>query len=99
MEIKEISVVEAKELILENKKNSHFVILDVRTAEEFVEEHLSGAVNIDIHDDNFAEKIDKLDWTKTYLVHCKSGGRSRAAVELMLEMGFSKVYNVKGWMF
>ncbi len=99
MDLVEISVVEAKEMIVRNKKNADFVILDVRTPEEFAEEHLSGAVNIDIHEDDFPEKIDKLDRKKTYLVHCKSGGRSRAAVELMLEMGFSKVYNVRGWMF
>ncbi len=99
MEVIEISVAEAKEMIARNKKNADFVILDVRTPEEFVVEHLSGAMNIDIHDDDFPEKIGKLDRTKTYLVHCRSGNRSRAAVELMLEMGFRDVYNVKGWMF
>ena len=99
MEIKEISVAEAKEMIAKNKENKHFLILDVRTPEEFAEEHLPNAVNIDIHEDDFQEKIDRLDRTKTYLVHCKSGGRSKAAVELMLEMRFTRVYNVKGWMF
>lgn len=99
MEIVEINVVEAKEMIASNKNNANFVILDVRTPEEFVVEHLSGAVNIDIHDDDFPEKIGRLDRTKTYLVHCRSGNRSRAAVELMGEMGFTHVYNVKGWMF
>jgi len=99
MDIVEISVAEAKEIIARNKKNAHFVILDVRTAEEFAEGHLPGAVNIDIHAEDFPEKIETLDRIKTYLVHCKSGGRSRAAVELMLEMGFTNVYNVRGWMF
>ncbi len=99
MEVVEINVAEAKKLIVENKDNVGFMILDVRTPEEFVKEHLQNAVNIDIHDEDFPEKIGKLDRTKTYLVHCRSGNRSRAAVELMVEMGFAKGYNVRGWMF
>lgn len=99
MNLVEISVAEAKEIITRNRKDANFAILDVRTPEEFADEHLPGAVNIDIHEEDFPERIRKLDRTRTYLVHCKSGGRSRAAVELMVEMGFTRVYNVSGWMF
>ena len=97
--MKELAVAEAKELIRKNHNNPRFVILDVRTPEEFAEEHLPGALNIDIYADDFEERIRKLDLHKTYLVHCKSGGRSRAAVELMLERGFTDVTNVVGWIF
>lgn len=97
--MKELAAVEAKELIQKNRNNPQFVILDVRTPEEFKEEHLPRAVNIDIYADDFEEKISQLDHTKTYLVHCKSGSRSRAAVELMVDLGFMDVTNVVGWMF
>ncbi|MBI2102772.1 rhodanese-like domain-containing protein [Candidatus Woesearchaeota archaeon] len=96
MEIDEICAEEAKDRI---KNNRNIVILDVRTPEEFEEEHLPHAVNINIYADDFEERISRLERTKTYLVHCKSGGRSRAAVELMLELGFTDVTNVVGWMF
>ncbi len=99
MEVVEIDVVEAKRIILGNKENFNFVILDVRTPKEFAQEHLPKAVNIDIHEEDFPEKIGELDRSKMYLVHCRSGNRSRAAVELMMEMGFERVYNVRGWMF
>lgn len=94
--MKEINVEEAKKRIKNDKK---IVILDVRTPEEFAEEHLPGAINIDIYVDDFEEMIRRLERTKTYLVHCKSGGRSRAAVELMEELGFTDVTNIVGWMF
>ena len=98
MVMTEISAAQAKELIAKNKKNKDFIILDVRTAEEFAQEHLQGAVNIDIHQDNFPEEIEELDHHKTYLVHCKSGARSRAACEFMTTVGFTQVYNIVGWM-
>ncbi len=95
----EITAQEAKAFIEKNRKNSLLVILDVRTPEEFAEQHLPGALNIDIYDADFPEKIAALDRSKTYLVHCKTGGRSAAAVELMRGMGFAHISNVVGWMF
>ena len=99
MELRELSVAEAKEMIAKNKKNAHFVVLDVRTLGEYAEVHIPQAVHIDINNDEFEEKIAQLDKNKTYVVHCRSGARSHAASELMLEMGFTDVYNVIGWMF
>ena len=90
-----ISVKEAQEIISKKKA----VILDVRTPEEFDEEQLPGAVNIDLHSEDFEERIMKLDKKKTYLVHCHSGRRSAMAAHLMEEKGFTKVYNVVGLVF
>ena len=89
----------AKELIEKNKDNPKFRVIDVRTKEEFSEEHVKGALNLDIYDERFDEVISKLDKDKTYLVYCKSGGRCGSAAELMDEMGFKKVYSVIGWLF
>ena len=91
-----VSVKEAKELL---SKNKEIVILDVRTAEEFEEERLPRAVNIDIHSDDFEQKILKLDKKKRYLLHCHSGRRSALAAQFMEEKGFRKVYNVVGLVF
>lgn len=97
--ISELNVVEAKKLILQNKGRKDFVILDVRTLAEFEEEHIIGAVNIDFHRDDFVEQIGKLDRKKGYLVHCHSGRRSAQAVEMMRELGFTRVWNVRGLLF
>lgn len=96
---KQVTPKEAKELIEKNKENPDFRIVDVRTKEEFSEEHVKGALNIDIYDERFEEVVSKLDKDKTCLVYCKAGGRCGSAAELMDKKGFRKVYSVMGWMF
>ena len=72
------------------------VILDVRTPGETAAGMIEGAVEIDFRGDNFKDQISALDKDKTYLVYCKSGGRSASACEIMQEMGFEKLYNLDG---
>jgi rhodanese-related sulfurtransferase len=76
-----------------NKAN---VILDVRTAKEFESGHLPGALNLDFTAADFAEKAAALDRSKTYLVHCASGGRSVKACDALGHFGFSQLYNLPG---
>ena len=59
------------------EKGLKVVVLDVRTPKEFKEGHIPGATNIDFTTPDFEKRIGKLDKSKTYLVHCASGGRSR----------------------
>jgi 3-mercaptopyruvate sulfurtransferase SseA len=59
------------------RKDSKVVVLDVRTAEEFADGHMPGAINLDIRGGKFAETLAGLDKSKTYLVHCAVGGRER----------------------
>ncbi|HWP90893.1 MAG TPA: rhodanese-like domain-containing protein [Thermodesulfobacteriota bacterium] len=94
--IKNISPQEAHVLIEKNKKNPDFVILDVRTPEEFSEGHIENAVNLDFYSDNFKEDLEKLDKNKTYITHCRSGSRSAKTLNLMKELGFKEAYNITG---
>jgi rhodanese-related sulfurtransferase len=90
-----LSVMESKKLI-EEKPESTFIVLDVRTPEEFVEGHLSNAVNIDFNAPDFKAKVNELDKQKTYLVYCRSGRRSLEAAKVMKAAGFNSVINMKG---
>ncbi len=63
------------------------IVIDVRTPEEFATGHLEGARNIDVRSAQFDEQIRALDPTATYVVYCRSGNRSRAAIERMTELG------------
>lgn len=92
----DIKTIAAEAMINSNKGNSGFVLLDVRTSEEFAGGYIEGAENIDIKSLDFSEKLDKLDKSKTYLVYCKKGGRSAKAMEIMKSKGFEKVYNMMG---
>ncbi len=72
------------------------VLLDVRTPEETAEGMIEGAVEIDFYGDNFEAEVLKLDREKTYVVYCKSGGRSANAAEMMAKAGFKNVHNLEG---
>ena len=95
------SSIDSKEAYGLIKADSNITILDVRTAKEFADGHVAGAVNIDVNQTDFAQKIDQLDRSKTYIVYCRSGRRSRKAVGIMAAKGFKNLYNVSdgfvGW--
>jgi len=82
-------------------KEKKLTVIDVRTPDEFSEGHIPGAKNIDYRNRNFRKNIGKLDKSKEYLVHCRSGGRSAAASKIMVGMGFKVVYDLAdgmmGW--
>ena len=72
------------------------VVLDVRSAEEFKEGHIEGAVNIDQAPDNFIEKAKAaLPIDKTIAVYCRSGRRSANAAGKLAAEGY-KCVNLKG---
>ena len=95
------SSIDSKEAYGLIKVDSNIAILDVRTAKEFADGHVAGAVNIDVNQADFAQKIDQLDRSKTYIVYCRSGRRSSKAVSIMASKGFKNLYNVSdgflGW--
>lgn len=72
------------------------ILLDVRTPGEFRERHLAGALNIDYNGADFDARIEKLDKTQPVYVYCLSGGRSAAAAQTLTDIGFTKVYEMKG---
>jgi rhodanese-related sulfurtransferase len=74
------------------------ILLDVRTPEEFCQGHISGAVNLDICRPDIVQEIKRLNPSKTYIVYCKSGGRSKIASLLMEKQGFHVINSTVGMM-
>jgi len=94
--IEDITPQEAFTLIQNNQDNPDFVIIDVRTPEEFTEEHIENATNINFYSESFRDMLNNLDKNKTYLIYCKVGGRSGSALDIMAELDFREVYNILG---
>lgn len=68
-------------------------IVDVRTQAEFDQGHIEGAISVDYYNRNFNQLFsDKVDTDKPVLIYCKSGNRSRAAVEIVESLGYSEIY-------
>jgi len=87
----DVNVSEAKQMI---EANPSLVILDVRTQEEYDEGHIEEAVLIPVNE--LEQRIGELDREKETLVYCKSGVRSATASQILVDNGFSSVYNMLG---
>ncbi len=66
-------------------EKDNYIIVDVRTKEEYEESHIKGAINIPC--DEINENI-KLDKSKTIMVYCKSGTRSNIAYNTLISLGY-----------
>jgi rhodanese-related sulfurtransferase len=73
-------------------------VVDVRTQDEYSSGHLVGAVLIDYYKKDFKASVSKLDKNKPVFVYCASGGRSGSAAEVLEELGFKQIYDLKGGM-
>lgn len=72
------------------------LLLDIRTPEEIAKGYLKGAVFMDFYDSTFKEQVAVIDREKPVFIYCAIGGRSWDAAKIMQEMGFKKVYDLKG---
>ncbi|MBR5468525.1 MAG: rhodanese-like domain-containing protein [Firmicutes bacterium] len=89
----QISMAEAVSM-MENETD--YIILDVRTAEEFEEKHIPGAINIP-NEEIGTEKIESLpDKEAIILVYCRSGNRSKQASEKLAGLGYTNIYEFGG---
>lgn len=95
---RQIGATEAYKLITNHKSDSDFVVLDVRTPEEYAQGHLpeKTPMNLDFYAPDFRERLSRLDRGKTYLVYCRTGHRSGETVQMMRELGFRRVYDLEG---
>lgn len=78
-----------------SKKNVQLV--DVRTEAEFQEGHIENAMLADFYQKTtFQEKLNCLDKEQAIYIYCRSGNRSKKAAKLLCQMGFKKIYDLKG---
>ena len=93
MTYRQISMDEAVELM---KEETGYLILDVRTTEEYESGHIPGAVcipNETIGDTAPAELPDK---EQLILVYCRSGNRSKQAAKKLIALGYSNIVEFGG---
>lgn len=77
------------------KIDNNATIIDVRTPEEFSEEHVLGAINIPL--DQLGGRIAELkDMQKPIVAYCRTGNRSGMAVEMIKQQGITDVVNGGG---
>lgn len=92
----EIKIISPEEVYKAVNDNRNLQLIDVRTQEEFGEDHLKTAQNICVTDDDFKEKVAKLDKNEPVYLYCRSGKRSARAAQIMKDMGFKEIYDMEG---
>ena len=94
-----VEVIEASAAEQLIAKEAQLQILDVRTPAEVASGVIANAKTINWFDADFAtQAVAALDKSKPVLVYCKVGGRSAQAADVLVQKGFTQVYNLKGGM-
>ena len=92
--------VNAEEAATMMEEESGYIILDVRTAQEYSEKHIPGAINIP-NETIGTEDIPELpDKEQLILVYCRSGNRSKQASEKLGKLGYTNIVEfggINGW--
>ena len=71
-------------------------IIDARGAEEFVLNHINGAVNFNLESKDYTQQIAKLDKSKPVFTYSIGAGRSVWLAEALLKNGFKEAYSLEG---
>lgn len=81
------------------QSRSDAIVLDVRTPQEYALGHIDNAVNVNIDDEDFANRISELDPDRLYIVHCGAnipGGRAERALGKLQKAGFTRLRSLQG---
>ena len=84
------------EAITMMEEGSGYIILDVRTPEEFAEKHIPGAINIPNETIGTTEIPELPDKDQLILVYCRSGNRSKQASEKLAALGYTNIVEFGG---
>ena len=88
--------VNAEEAASMMEEETGYIILDVRTAQEYSEKHIPGAINIP-NETIGTEDIPELpDKEQLILVYCRSGNRSKQASEKLVKLGYTNIVEFGG---
>ena len=70
------------------------IIIDVRSPQEFKEEHINGAICIPEYEIKKKSKELLKDKNENIVVYCSSGSRSKKAQKQLERLGYINVYNL-----
>lgn len=84
-----------KEFLQQASDDKDAVILDVRTSEEFANDKILDAQNVDYLSTSLADDLELLDKDKNYYIYCRTGRRSLRICVILRNLGFEKVFNLE----
>lgn len=88
--------INAKEAAAMMEEKTDYIILDVRTQEEYAEKHIPGAICIPNESIGTGEIPELPDKEQLIFVYCRSGNRSKQASEKLVKLGYTNVMEFGG---
>ena len=90
----EISVVSDVQFI--EIQDSDYILVDVRTAEEYESGHIQDAVNFDFYSESFQNDILTLDKSSSIILYCRTQNRSTKTANYLKENGYKEITVIAG---
>ena len=90
-EINEISDTQFTEI-----QDSDYILVDVRTAEEYESGHIQDAVNFDFYSESFQNDILTLDKSSSIILYCRTQNRSTKTANYLKENGYKEITVIVG---
>lgn len=80
--------------ILKNDLNA--TLVDVRSPQEYKEGHLEKSINLPLYDLEKSSLKQLKNKQNTIILYCQSGSRSKKAMQILKNQGYSHVYQLEG---
>jgi phage shock protein E len=77
-------------------EDSAIILVDVRTQEEYSEEHIPNALLVPVDELESLAPNMMPDKDATYIIYCRSGNRSATAAQNLVELGYMNIYDMGG---
>ena len=90
-DINEISDIQFTEI-----QNTDYILVDVRTTEEYESGHIQDAVNFDFYSDSFQKEILSLDKSSSIILYCRTQNRSTKTANFLKENGYKEITIIEG---
>lgn len=84
-----------KDFYAVTKVKPNMPIIDVRSERQYKTGHIWRAVNMDVNDKNFYQRIASFGRDQDYAVYCQTGEVSLQVAEAMKKMGFLRIYHLQ----
>lgn len=96
VEVKSMKGDELDKIMGDDKKKEDYMVVDVRSKDEYDEGHVKYAINISV--DDLEGRIDELENSKekTVVTICNTGKKSQKGAEILAKKGFKEVFNAEG---
>ena len=90
-EINEISDIQFTEI-----QNTDYILVDLRTAEEYESGHIQDAVNFDFYSESFQKEILSFDKNSSIILYCRTQNRSIKTANYLKDNGYKEITVLEG---